>query len=221
MPKRDDKYMTAQRQAIANAALDTLLEKGLKETSIRDICDRAGISMGGLYVHFADKTALVIAALEQSHEREREHLGKVKSWADYESGISSLKRDISSHRSLRRIRLSLQFAAEAILDDENPPGLGKLLKKRADALRETLQLLHQSDEIELPMGLEPTVETHTILLTGASYMAATDKDLDIDSLWEDLLDSLALTAGLKSKRKSPSFPMKKRATKQRQFAKSA
>jgi AcrR family transcriptional regulator len=199
MPKRDDKYMAAQRRTIAIAALDILLEKGLSETSIRDVCDRAGISMGGLYIHFADKTELVIAAFELSHEKER-YAGKVETWADYEKAINGLKRDIANHRSLRRIRLTLQFAADHILGDENPPGLSQLLENRASSLREALDILKRRSEITLPLGLEATVETHTILLTGATYMGATDKDLDINAVWVRLIEALALTAGLKTKR---------------------
>jgi AcrR family transcriptional regulator len=210
MPKRDDKYMAAQRRTIASAALGTLLEKGLNDTSIRDICDRAGISMGALYVHFADKTDLVIAAFELSHENER-YSGKVATWADYEAAMNVIKRDIANHRNLSRIRLSLQFAAEHIFDEENHPGLSEFLQKRAEYLRQALTHLKIKGEITLPLGLEATVETHTILLTGATYMAATDKDLDIDTVWARLLDALALTAGLKEKRAA--IPRRAHSTK--------
>ena len=48
MPKRDAAYMRAQREMIARAALQVLLEKGVYDTSLRDICKAAGVSMGAI-----------------------------------------------------------------------------------------------------------------------------------------------------------------------------
>jgi len=62
MPKREETYMQAQRDAIARATLTVLLDKGLYATSLRDICRAAGISIGALYIHFRTKEEAVVAA---------------------------------------------------------------------------------------------------------------------------------------------------------------
>ncbi len=55
-----------RRRLIVEAAVGVFLEKGFHQTSIRDIAERAGISLGNVYNHFAGKTELIaaIATLE-------------------------------------------------------------------------------------------------------------------------------------------------------------
>ena len=69
MPKRDDIYMGEQRTAIARAALKVLLEKGVYATSLRDICMEAGISIGALYTHFANKSEAITCAWNGTRAR--------------------------------------------------------------------------------------------------------------------------------------------------------
>lgn len=50
---------TAQtRAAVANAALDTFIERGYRATRISDVAERAGVAKGTVYLHFADKQTL-------------------------------------------------------------------------------------------------------------------------------------------------------------------
>lgn len=53
------------RQALIDAALVCFTEQGLDAPSLDAICERAGCTRGALYVHFADRDALIAAAMEQ------------------------------------------------------------------------------------------------------------------------------------------------------------
>ncbi|MBB4063609.1 TetR family transcriptional regulator [Gellertiella hungarica] len=55
-----------RRRLIIEVAAALFLEKGFHQTSIRDIAERAGISLGNLYNHFSGKPELIaaIATLE-------------------------------------------------------------------------------------------------------------------------------------------------------------
>jgi TetR/AcrR family transcriptional repressor of nem operon len=48
---------------LLDAAIGLMLEKGYTATSIADICRMAGVSKGGFFHYFADKEALVVAAI--------------------------------------------------------------------------------------------------------------------------------------------------------------
>ncbi len=56
----------ARRKHIVESAAICFIEQGFHQTSVRDIAKRAKISLGNLYNHFENKTALIaeIAALE-------------------------------------------------------------------------------------------------------------------------------------------------------------
>jgi AcrR family transcriptional regulator len=49
---------------LLDAATDTLIEHGYAETSVQRICDRAGVSQGALFRHFATREELMVAVGE-------------------------------------------------------------------------------------------------------------------------------------------------------------
>ena len=110
MPKRDERYMEGQRELIARAALDCLLEKGVYETTLRDVCERLGISMGALYVHYRNREDLFLAALRMEPSRQ---VTPVSSWEDYIGTTRQFVQRIASvnDHARRRGRLSIQFMA--------------------------------------------------------------------------------------------------------------
>ncbi|HEX4199037.1 MAG TPA: helix-turn-helix domain-containing protein [Caulobacteraceae bacterium] len=188
MPKRSDSYMEAQRRAIAEAALEVLLEKGMHETSLRDICSRAGVSIGALYIHFATKDDAVLAACELDHENlETED---VDSWEEYVAAFRQSVLDSGSLRRRRRMRLSLQFVGELLGDDHRPEGFAELFQRRQAWFRRQLTRLCDAGAISLPLGVERTASLHMKLVSGATYdQACTNEPL------EQCVETLAIGLG--------------------------
>ena len=58
---------TDTRDRIEKAAIRLFVEKGVAETSVRDIARAVGISEGALYRHFVSKDDLVWAAFERHY----------------------------------------------------------------------------------------------------------------------------------------------------------
>jgi AcrR family transcriptional regulator len=56
---RRERKKAATRQAIADAALELVLEHGFEQVSVRDIAERADVSTTTLFAHFPSKEALV------------------------------------------------------------------------------------------------------------------------------------------------------------------
>jgi AcrR family transcriptional regulator len=56
------------RDALVAAALELFVEQGLSGPSLDAICERAGFTRGAFYVHFADRDALLVAAMERVGE---------------------------------------------------------------------------------------------------------------------------------------------------------
>ena len=55
------------RQAIMEAAYALFLDKGYAATSMRQIADRAGLALGGIYNHFAGKEAIFSELIHERH----------------------------------------------------------------------------------------------------------------------------------------------------------
>ena len=189
MPKRSDDYMKRQRDQIARAALMVMLEKGLHATSLRDICQAAGVSLGALYVHFSNKEELVLDVCRHPAFPILPQT-VVHRWPDYEEPVHYLKVMHGSQTWRQRIRLSLEFAAELAMMTEVARSASPILQTRVDWHRNSLEALHRNGEIRLPMGLDKTARACNRLVTGTWYMIAADGELDIDAEIEMLLASL-------------------------------
>lgn len=119
MPKVSEEYREARRDEIARAAVRCLERKGVRDTSIADIAEESGLSIGAIYSHFTNKAELAryvvgrfllprIDALEAAGRAEtvvhpREVLRGMLS-AITETGLSPA--------------LILQFWAEAMVDED-------------------------------------------------------------------------------------------------------
>jgi AcrR family transcriptional regulator len=194
MPKRKPAYMEEQRELIARATLECLLEKGLYETSLRDICQRAGISIGALYIHFKTKEEAVIAACALDNEYQPNKVTRT-TWASYVESYQEDRAALADKRAIRRYRLSLQIAADLALSRRNPVGLTAIYSRHMAWIRASLQHMQAAGEITLPLGLEATANTHSRLMIGTIYMILSNKDIDPQGAWGDMLAALALTAG--------------------------
>ncbi len=59
MPRLSSDRAEERRRHILDAAMRCFIASGFSATSIRDICREAGMSIGGVYVHFDGKEAIV------------------------------------------------------------------------------------------------------------------------------------------------------------------
>ncbi len=80
-----------RRRLIVEVAASLFLEKGFHQTSIRDIAERAGISLGNLYNHFSGKPAL-IAAIATLEAEENDALLRPLAAATGEEAVLSFAR---------------------------------------------------------------------------------------------------------------------------------
>ncbi len=55
------------RQAILSAAYDLIIRQGFAATSMRQIAEKSGIALGGIYNHFSSKDDVFRAIIEERH----------------------------------------------------------------------------------------------------------------------------------------------------------
>jgi len=67
MPEESSPRGDAARQAILQAAHDLFVEQGYHGTSMRQVAQRAGVALGGLYNHFTSKEAVFEAVFLTYH----------------------------------------------------------------------------------------------------------------------------------------------------------
>ncbi|WP_066816916.1 TetR/AcrR family transcriptional regulator [Sphingomonas mali] len=194
MPKRDENYMRNQRDAIASAALEVLIEKGYHETTLRDICRAAGVSNGALYSYFPTREAVVVAACAIDHAKQAK-ADLPGSWEAYANLPEAQHRAVGAYGS-KRFRLSLQFVA-AISQMEDPPeGLPLIFEVYRDNIRRALLSFHARGLITLPLGIETTADLHCQLFVGAEYQLTANREYSSERVCAALKVGLALSAGM-------------------------
>jgi len=198
MPKRDATYMQKQRDLIAKAAFECLIEKGVYETSLRDICKQAGVSIGALYTHFETREDLILAACSFDDDS-YEFKTPPQTWQDFERAILETFDYMRTPHLLRRFRLSVQFVAELMLTDKLPKGLAEHYHTRLEPIRAALSHLHSKGEITLPLGLDETTMAVFNHLIGTRYVLVSKGEARKTTSIPAMLDVIAQIAGRKHK----------------------
>ncbi len=125
---------TRQRAThILDAAMACFIAQGFHPTSMRDIAQAAGVSLGNLYNHFASKEALILAV---AGAEQTELAPLLAALASGSGGRTALKRFLRDYHALctRRewARLSVEVLAESA---RNPAVATAFARNRAQVLQ--------------------------------------------------------------------------------------
>lgn len=174
--------MQRDRRKIAAAAAEVLFEKGVSDTSIRDICKRSGVSMGGVYVHFASKRDIIVAAIESLVEG----AGPVplfETWTDLVEMLRLHHFSVQSPVARQYARFQLEFLGSIVTSGEESPQLRALRDKEEQLLNDTLLKLKETGEITMPLGLEATRSALRWISLGSAQDFFVSPTIDIGRAW--------------------------------------
>ncbi|TDF38541.1 TetR/AcrR family transcriptional regulator [Alteromonadaceae bacterium M269] len=125
------------RNKLMNAATESLIEIGYSQTSIQEICNRAGLSKGGLFRQFSSRTALMVATCEQIYRDllalYRQRFGELEEGADpIKSGLVLIRENFAHPKF--QAAMELQVAART--DQTLAEGIAPILKNNHQAIVE-------------------------------------------------------------------------------------
>jgi AcrR family transcriptional regulator len=150
VPRVSEEHLTARREQILAAARVCFLSKGLHNTSMQDLIQEAGLSVGAVYRYFKSKNE-IIAAIASTV------VGGVQLLID---DVAARRLPLADSMSLVLdgidaqlgpggfLPIALQVWSEATLD----PTIGAIVKDRYEALRASMRVLivHAVESGELP-----------------------------------------------------------------------
>ncbi len=117
--KREAATLARRTHIIESAAL-CFIDQGFHKTSVRDIAKRANISLGNLYNHFENKTALIaeIAALEAE-----ELAGVAKTLAGHAPAQKRMARFVKAYFKATSSPENAVLTAEIMAESMRSPGI--------------------------------------------------------------------------------------------------
>lgn len=138
-PSLRDRFKTATRDAILEAAASVFARDGAAHVRIEDIAARAGIAVGTLYNYFRDRSALVGALLELRTAALLDSLEiAVRANAPFEQRLARFVEALADHFEANRPLLSILLEEERIHGQD-----ARTASRRHSVLRQVLTLAEQ------------------------------------------------------------------------------
>jgi AcrR family transcriptional regulator len=164
MPRVTQAHLDARRQQILDAARARFATHGFARTSMTDLVEASGLSVGAIYRYFKGKDQIVAAICEQANQALPTELTA-------ESAHDFLEHIRTAAREEDHARLVAQIYAEAAVS----PPLADLVRRQLADLRATVAgLLPDRD----PAEAERIAEAFVTLCGGYSQQLAIRGDLD-------------------------------------------
>lgn len=164
MPRVTQAHLDARRQQIIDAARVRFASHGFARTSMTDLVEASGLSIGAIYRYFKSKDEIVTAICQQVSMVLPAELTAA-------SALEFLQHVRAMAREEDHARLVAQINAEAAVT----PALGALVRGQLDDLRTALVALLPGRE---PAKAERIAEAFIALCGGYSQQLAVRGDLD-------------------------------------------
>ncbi|MBB5139763.1 AcrR family transcriptional regulator [Thermocatellispora tengchongensis] len=145
----DPRLRTEAAQKLMAAARELFVKRGFSATSVSDITERAGMSVGSLYYHYGSKTNLYLAIWlhyqRRQAERARETVHAVRA-----AGVSNgLRLFLAGTRAYLLGAWEHRDVVRLAADGDTPPGFGQRMRRiNQDWLRQNSMLLRDPDALE-------------------------------------------------------------------------
>ncbi|HUJ28978.1 MAG TPA: TetR/AcrR family transcriptional regulator [Myxococcales bacterium] len=137
-PRLKERQRAEAARAIAAAAEDVFAERGLREARMEEIASRAGVSVGTVYNHFADRDALLRELIESRRAQLARKLDGALAAAagePFRDQLRSFCRTVFEHFETHRGFLAIMLQADTA-HLEHPSEAMREVKARALALVE-------------------------------------------------------------------------------------
>lgn len=168
-PAKIDTSSTDRRGQILAAAMATFAKCGFHQTSMQDISEEAGISVGLIYRYFESKDA-VIAAMAEEHKRD---LGDLLERARQAPTLfDSLEILFTAHCCENAPQIHSAFVVDLYAEAGRNPRIANLIRDvLATGMAGVTEVITRAPEMrDLPHGLKPAEMTELIFATARGML---------------------------------------------------
>lgn len=175
MPKRDPAHMTAQRERIIRATIECIADRGVEGSSIQQICRRAGLSVGALYVHFRNKEEIVEEVLRYGSVKPDD---LPETWEAFKAMVVSFEPQLGFD-IVTVIRNRLHLHAECVRPGSLHDTFKPVVEQSLGVLTDAIQKMADNGSVQLKMSARETALSISAFIDGMLWTAlAMDRPLD-------------------------------------------
>jgi AcrR family transcriptional regulator len=130
------------RRGMLRAAYEVFVERGFAESSVAEVVERAGSSVGSLYHHFGGKSELYIALWEDHQHEYESNAASAVAKARSDGEEDPLELFLHGARAFLRGSWERRHLVRLFMDGDAPPGFELMRRTRGrDWLRQNAALL--------------------------------------------------------------------------------
>jgi len=205
LSRRDSQARTRSR--LLDAAAAEFAANGLERTSIERIAQRAGFTRGAFYSHFADKTSIALALLEQRFDGYIDQFARVLATdEDPEARARKAGNDYSMlvSQDPEAQQLLFEFAVYALRQENFRQELTARLRRLREQVAEVFRRRAADYGIEPPVPLERLTLMTFASANGVALAQLLEPDQFDDELYGELLGILFAGLGELARRSDQS-----------------
>ena len=205
MPKVTDAHVEARRNQILQAACSCFSRRGFHKTTVRDICDEAGLSTGAVYGYFKSKDEIVEAMAALGRENTRNLLFSAATSDESPRALAQVLEAavgfLNSEQARESTRLDVRLWGEGLHTPRIRELFVRALAELAEPFAEIVRRGQQRGEITGAFDPEMAARIFIAIGLGLTVQKALDPESDFGGCTE-VLSSL-LTGTFADKRSEP------------------
>ena len=181
---RRQRQPEVSRSGILDAALACFTERGYHETSIDAIAERAGLSKGAIYWHFAGKRELFLALVDRAQESAEPMARAVAEAPDWRAALAVLFAHAPERiaNDLPLLRISLEFISHGPSDAGIRERAERKMDRWAQVLAEHLERGIAAGELQ-PIAARALLLVIGGTISGLTLAKLSQPDLDLAPVW--------------------------------------
>lgn len=181
------------RGLLLDAAMEVLLEHGYAGTRVSEIARKAGVTSGAIYNHFASKTELLTAAIEeQSPGAIEDLLGSGDPTAVLEA-FGQIGRLLPEGRNVLGPTL-LELIATSTRDPEVAAVVGEQFSTKERSAADLVRAAQDAGEVDHSIDADALVRFTTMVALGSVAVNALGLKHVDDHGWADIIDRMLASA---------------------------
>jgi AcrR family transcriptional regulator len=185
MPKLKPESLARRQQHLLDAAERCFARLGIQATTMRDIFEEAGVSAGGVYVHFASKADVIEALARRCSERDTTYIKRCVVAGDATATVRNILRlafaDWRTPEARHGVRLDIALWGEALRDRR----IARILERSARAAMAAIAgALADAEGSRVRAAHLKRSRVLGALILGVAFQWHADSQLDPNSLEE-------------------------------------
>ncbi len=190
MPKLSSEQQEERRARILDAAEICFADAGFHRTTMQDICRRAGISAGALYIYFDSKEALIEGISARNREEVLQAFAQIGATVDFQAGLEMLLQECIVNQPEHKSRLWLEIGSESTRNEQIRKTIETCDRLVLGAMSELLEGAKSQGLIDPQLPIGDITEAMAAMADGLFWRGAIAPNFDPAAIGHTMLAML-------------------------------